>query len=221
MLGATIWQFGSEINQNRLGPEFGGEARHFDINRTHLTKGQLEALLNGGAECPTIEDGDEGQPVIDVGENESEEEREMDMTAQEYQAMMDLLNELKAGQMELKAMLQIPPDTPTSPPASEPEPQPKGDGRPTMWVTVSGGHAPLREIYKYNKAGRPVWGIFGKRVISRRIIAKVGKRIMVYAKELRGDGGIRAYEIVPGQVIDGKNITDDPKFFVLLKHVSV
>jgi hypothetical protein len=221
MLGATIWQFGSEINQNRLGPEFGGEARHFNINRTHLTKEQLGALFNGGSEWPTIGDGEEGPPVIEIGENESEGGKEMVMTSQEYQNIVDLLNELKTGQMELKSMLQVLPDTPTSPPAQDTEVQLKGDGRPTMWVTVSEIKAPLREIYKYNKAGYPVWGIYGKRVVSKRVIAKQGKRILVYAKELRGDGGMRAYEIVSGQIIDGENITDDPKFFILSRHVSL
>jgi hypothetical protein len=87
-------------------------------------------------------------------------------------------------------------------------------------VTVTGGKAPLREVYKYNKAGRPVWGIYGKRVIAKRIIAKEGKRIMVYAKAIKGDGGTKAYEIVPEQVIDGHTMTTDPKLFVLLRHVT-
>jgi hypothetical protein len=223
MLGATIWQFGSEINRNNLGSEFGGEARHFDVNRTHLTKEQLGALFSGGTEWPPVEDEEEEDNGIEIGENETEEERNVTMSNQEYQAIMDLLNELKEGQIELKAMLQLPPDTPTDQPGSQPAPepqQPKGDGRPTIWVTVSGGNIPLREVSKYNKAGRPVWGIFGKRVISKRIIAKQGKRIMVYAKELKGDGGHKVYEIVPEQIIDGKNITNDPKLFVLLRHVN-
>ncbi len=221
LLGATIWQFGSEINQNKLGPEFGGEARHFDINRTHLSKEQLMAFFNGDSEWPTIGDGEEEQSVINIGGNEIEEEKELVMTSQEYQNIVDLLNELKTGQMELKAMLQKTPDKPTGPPESNQEPQPKGDGRPTIWVTVSEGKIPLREIYKYNRAGRPVWGIYGKRVISNRIVAKEGKRIMVYAKELKGDGGIKAYEIVPDQIIDGKKITDTPKFFILQRHLSL
>jgi hypothetical protein len=221
LLGATIWQFGSEINQNNLGPEFGGEARHFDINRTHLTKAQLAALFYGGAAWPPIEDGETGDSGVEVGENEGDEERRISMTEQEYQEIITLLTGLKTGQAELKSLLQNSPGIPEGEPGSDPETQYPGDGRPTKWVTAIEDKVPLREVYKYNKAGRPVWGIYGKRVIANRIIAKRDKRIKVYAKEIKGDGGNKAYEIVPGQIIDGYTISTDPKLFILLRHVSV
>lgn len=215
LLGATIWQFGSELNQNNLGPKFGGEARHFDINRTHLTKAQLAALFYGDAEwTPKEDDGEK------IEETEEDEERMIKMSDQEFNEIMSLLNELKAGQAEFKALLQGGQGTPTNEPGNDPGQQPQGDGRPTKWVTVTGGKAPLREVYKHNKAGRPVWGIYGKRVIAKRIIAKEGKRILVYGKAIKGDGGTKAYEIVPEQIIDGHTITTDPKLFVLLRHVN-
>lgn len=218
LLGVTIWQFGSEANQNKLGPEFGGEACHFDVNRTHLTKTQLAALFSGDEAWPPAED--EGEYGINNGEYEEEEERMIEMSEQEYQNIIEILNGLKVGQAELKVLLQNSAANTGGESGNDTGSQPQGDGRPTKWVTVTGGNAPLREVYKYNKAGRPVWGIYGKRVIANRIVAKEGKRILVYAKEIKGDGGTKAYEIVPDQIIDGHTISTDPILFVLFRHVS-
>jgi hypothetical protein len=220
LLGVTIWQFGSEMNHNNLGPELGGEAQHFDVNRTHLTKTQLMDLFYGGAVWPPAESDGTGDSGIEVGENQEDEERMICMSAQEYQDIMEMLDGLKAGQAELKSLLQDSAATAIEEPEAGTESQPQGDGRPTKWVTVAGGNAPLREVYKYNKAGRPVWGIYGKRVIANRIIAKEGKRILVYAKEIKGDGGHKAYEIVPGQIIDGHTMATDPQLFILFRHVG-
>ncbi|MGD8456730.1 MAG: GH25 family lysozyme [Anaerolineales bacterium] len=220
LLGVTIWQFGSEANQNNLGSEFGGEACHFDVNRTHLTKTQLGALFSGDEAWPPSEDEGEGESGINIGEDVEDDERMIEMSEQEYQKIIILLGELKTGQLELKTLLQNSSGTNEGETGAGEDNQPLGDGRPTKWVTVTGGNAPLREVYKYNKAGRPVWGIYGKRVIANRIIAKEGKCILVYAKEIKGDGGHKAYEIVPGQIVDGHTISTDPILFVLLRHVS-
>jgi hypothetical protein len=104
-------------------------------------------------------------------------------------------------------------------PPSEPElPQP-GDVVPGYkWVTVI-EKVPLREIYRLNDAGRPVWGIYGKRVIANRIIAKADKKLLVANKLIKGDGGKEAYFLHPDQIVDNHLLSNEKDLYVLVRHV--
>ena len=94
----------------------------------------------------------------------------------------------------------------------EPPPDPEPylidfDNLPTNNIIVEvNTDTPLREWYRTNDNGFPVWGMFGKRVIPDRIKPKQGKKLVVWKDPIKGDGGNYAYELASGQIVDGTYI---------------
>lgn len=109
--------------------------------------------------------------------------------------------------------------TPSPQPTPEPElPKPNDEVPGYKWVTVI-EKVPLREIYRYNAAGSPIWGVYGKRIIGNRIIPKAGKKLLVARKPIKGDGGNEAYLLHPDQIVDGHLLRNEKQLFVLVRHV--
>lgn len=95
--------------------------------------------------------------------------------------------------------------TPTLSPVGTPSPEPD---RIMIMVRAGEDRVPLRIIDHYNLAGRPVFKIYGQRDTSIRIVAKLGKALWVYSPAITGNGGTRAWELVPGQIVDGVELWD-------------
>jgi len=76
---------------------------------------------------------------------------------------------------------------------------------------------PLREVKRFNLAGRMIWRVHydaqGKRICPKR-----GKRLIVYKDVVKGDGRTFAYQLVGGQVVDGRTIPAN--LYILARHVE-
>lgn len=107
-------------------------------------------------------------------------------------------------------LLQSPP--PSEPPPEEPEYH--------IIVVVAEDKVPLREITGSNRSGYPIFGIYGKSDVSKRVIAKKGKNLKAYPGLVRGDGGKNAYRLLRSQIVDGKDLAEYPHLYILERHVE-
>jgi len=106
--------------------------------------------------------------------------------------------------------------------ASEPPlPAPPPPAAETIAIIVNPplfkNQVPLREVKRFNLAGRMIWRVHydaqGKRICPKR-----GKRLIVYKDVVKGDGRTFAYQLVGGQVVDGRTIPAN--LYILARHVE-
>ncbi len=109
---------------------------------------------------------------------------------------------------------------PPTPPPGNGDTDPPIDPVEYETVTVTADKAPLREIADTNAKGFPIWGIYGKSNVSKRIIAKKGKVLQVAGGKVKGDGGNYAWPLYSGQIVDGDYLPGDHRLYVLDRMVE-
>lgn len=86
-------------------------------------------------------------------------------------------------------------------------------------VVVTKAKAPLSIIRAFNKKDYPIFKFYHQKDVSKRIIAKRYDKVRVYPKPITGDSRKNAYQVVPGQTIQGKIVPTLPRLFLLSRFI--